>query len=109
MVLPLESNSWYPDPLFYHRETEARLEVLEHTYLGGCLPKKVSNYEYEFKMSNVPDFTYDARQHLIQHRAETPPVHLVAVRKTLDYFRGKVFGRATKGRRRIGLWMPWGS
>lgn len=43
--------------------------------------------------------THPARQHLVQQRAQTPPVHRLPVARAVQDFRRQVFRRAAEGLR----------
>lgn len=45
-------------------------------------------------------YTYDARQHFIEERTQTPIIHNKSVRVAQENFGGQVFCSSTKGRSR---------
>lgn len=47
------------------------------------------------------DNTHDPTQHLVQHRSKAPPIHLIAVRQSLDDLRSQVLGGPAKRARQV--------
>ena len=64
-------------------------------------PERRLSKHFQFMNQGRTLHTHNAGQHLVEHRAETPPVDLVAVRETLDDLWREVLCRSTERARRV--------
>ena len=115
---PRESSSSYPGPSPDRPGTAAHPAAPAHTYPSDYPPKTASTARAQQERTNErtnarisqrahksserqKKCTHDPGQHLVQHRAEAPPVDLVAVRQPLDDLRREVLRRPAERARRV--------